>query len=290
MPKCCGGRGDAHYGWCAKVGGPGKRPTSPTQRLQAVGEKLAEPRRRRTQPGAALTHLVGSHVPRPTGLTVLHAVRTPEEERQRNEAARMRWSTYAGEVDWSKVEVEASVHDLWDMCKRGLPPAISFGYLPEVLEMYGVDFDMVESIIRSPQRVEIRPEYKTKRYPVLAFHRGDVMVVLGMRIPTKPWIIAIYVSPLLEHDTHRVGGTGGGGSRRSQGLPATLRASIRTLTMLGAEIPEDWETATDRAMPVMYKGADLGKIQVGHVEKRQVQSDYQRVLRKMHAIDRRQSG
>jgi hypothetical protein len=70
----------------------------------------------------------------------------------------------------------------------------------------------------------IRYTYKDKRYPVLGFHRGDVQVILGLRQPMTPKVIAAYATSLLAHDTHRVGHTGGGGSGRSvSGLPFNPR-------------------------------------------------------------------
>jgi hypothetical protein len=58
----------------------------------------------------------------------------------------------------------------------------------DVLATTGFVTEDVDAALRNPSRVEIRPESweKTKRYPVLAFYRGDVQVILGMRTPTKP--------------------------------------------------------------------------------------------------------
>lgn len=283
MPKrCCSGRGDAHFGWCRKVGGNGLRPGSNLERLVEI-RKLLAPRRG----GVEVRQAPAGKPSMEPGVNILRAVRTPEEERARQRDTQLTWSRYSGEVDWSKIEVEASAHQLQRACARGLPAAIPFGYHPKVLAMYGLDFPMMESVIRAPHRVEIRPESKQKGYPILAFHRGDVAVILGMQFPTKPAVIAVYVSPLLENDTYRPGGTGGGGARKKAGLPTSLQASVRTLRMVGIEIPENWDSTADKAVEASYKGKSLGKITVGVVSKQQVQSDYQRALRRKQAIDQR---
>jgi hypothetical protein len=229
-----------------------------------------------------LTHLTGSAVQRPTGVSVIHAVRSPQEEQARQ--ARMQWTAFEGDVDWAKIDPEASVVQLHDMCRRGLPRAIPFGYLPEVLALEGLSLPEVEATVRFPQRVEIRPETKRHRYPTLGFWRGDTVVILGMRTPVKPIVIAAYWTSLLSHDTHRVNAVGGGGARKKEGLPKTLRQSVQQLRIIGCDIPDEWETATT-PLPVTYHGKDLGKITVGaSVQRRTVESDFQRTLRRVQAI------
>lgn len=247
------------------------------------------PRRTTGQPAKALTHLLGSEAQQePAGVHVVPAVYTPEEAKARSAVHNMIWRRLEGTPDWGKVSVERSVGELHDACRNGLPGPIAYGYLPEVEELQGIDPELMDAALRNPQRVEIRPETKVKRYPVLAFHRGDMMVVLGMQIPTAPKVIACYVDSLLESDTYRRPapghGTGGGGSRRSQGLPSSLRASLKTLRMLGCLIPEEKEWGDAKTVDVEFRGQNLGRITVDKPAKSLLQSDYQRILRKVQAI------
>lgn len=201
------------------------------------------------------------------------------------------WTEATGTVDWDRYDVEASAFSLWVACAEGLPEAISFSYRDDVLALEGLNITTMETAVRFPDRVEIRPESRDKGYPILGFHRGDVMVVLGMRIPRSPAVIAAYWTALLGHDTHRVEHVGGGGAKRQtgQGLPKTIKQSIKQLTLHGAMICEDWETQPEKAVPVSYAGQDLGKITVVGVNRQQVETDYQRTLRKINAIKQREA-
>ncbi len=128
--------------------------------------------------------------------------------------------------DWDQVNLDDTAAKLCQLMRNGVPPAIRYSYSPDVLALYGVDLNLLEGALRHPERVEIRPESfnRDKRYPVLAFHRGDVQVILGLRQPVSPKVIAAYATSRLEHDTHRVGHTGSGGSKRSvSGLPSNPR-------------------------------------------------------------------
>lgn len=182
-----------------------------------------------------------------------------------------------------------SAHTLLEKFKHGLPMAIRYSHLPEVLALYGVDEQIMDAALRHPDRVEIRPESfdKDKRYPVLSFRRGDMLVILGLREPIRPKVIAAYASGLLMHDTHRVDYAGGGGAKRGEkGLPTNTKASVKALQIRGAKVDVDLRKTT---APVVYEGQDIGSIRIGvHVLKADVQSDYQRCLRRIHAIDRRE--
>jgi hypothetical protein len=147
---------------------------------------------------------------------------------------------------------------------------------------------VIAAVRQARQRVEIRPESwdKEKRYPILGFHKGDCMVVVGMRQPSTPRVIAAYWTSLLVGRPARVNRHGGGGAKKKVGLPSTPTATISRLTGMGAEIEGD--PVLSKTVKVTYKGQDLGKISCGAVTKSVVESDYQRCLRKMQAIDRRQ--
>jgi hypothetical protein len=95
--------------------------------------------------------------------------------------------------DWDQVNLDQTVIKLRDLMRNGVPQAIRYTYSDDVLALYGVDMNLLEAL-RQPERVEIRPESfdKAKRYPVLGFHRGDVTVILGLRQPVTPKVIAAY--------------------------------------------------------------------------------------------------
>ena len=193
------------------------------------------------------------------------------------------------DAQWQALrDFEGTVAAIRDRFAKGLPDTIRFTYMPEVLALEGMDFEIVEDALRNPERVDIAPETFDKKYPVLRFHRGDVCTVLGLRISTSPAIIAAYVDARLMHDTHRVSHTGGGGSKQTAGVPTNARALITALRNRGARLPDDVEEL--QSVEVIYKGQVLGKVSVGATTpKATIETDYQRTQRRMHAIDRRQS-
>lgn len=248
----------------------------------AVPVVKSEVRQRRVEPVQHIT----------PGVNVVPADRSAAEERERQQARRLQWTkALAGEPDWSRFDVMATASEILESLRGGLPGVFRVGYHPEVLALQGLDIGQVEAALRRPQYVEIRPESGEKKYPILGFRRGDVFVILGMRTPTSPIVIAAYWSSLLDSPTGRPFGqraaTGGGGSKKSAGLPTSPRALVTQLRARGGYVPENWELA-DKAVDVSYRGQDLGKITVGPgTGRKQVQTDYQRVVRKMQAIDRR---
>ena len=189
--------------------------------------------------------------------------------------------------DWDSVtDLEGACHALCTRFRQGLPMALGYSYMPDVLALEGMNPDSVESTLRVPERVEVAPESFDKKYAVLRFTRGDAMTVLGLREPTNPKIIAAYWGSKLANDTHRVNHTGGGGSKASVGLPGTVKAMLKQLRASGCVIVHE-ELSDDKTAPVLYHGQDLGKVTVGVAAKTVVQADYQRIVRKMQAIDRR---
>ncbi len=101
---------------------------------------------------------------------------------------------------------------------------------------------------------------KDKRYPVLGFYRGDVTVILGLRQPVTPKVIAAYATSLLQHDTHRVGHTGGGGGKRSaSGLPCNPRQVVSQLGFGGAQPAAPAPAAVTSASEADGKEARRGR-------------------------------
>jgi hypothetical protein len=190
----------------------------------------------------------------------------------------------------SDAELDSTAYQLLVKCMNGLPDEYGYDYKDDVLATAGFQHEDVDSALRNPDRVEIRPESwdKEKRYPILGFYRGDVCAILGMRIPAKPRVIAAYWQSLMLADTHRVGRVGGGGSKKQTGLPTRPTAAIERLRAKGAEIPDPGPD--EKPVTVMYHGQDLGKISTDRkTSKATVQSAYQRMLRKIEAIDRREA-
>lgn len=299
--KRCGARGDAHFGWCVSVGGPGYPPSKAPkvvdtalppedvltlakglQPALAAAPDLAPPKR-----GKLMVLHSPVHVIEP-GVRVV-STRTPQENAERLRRNELLWTAVSGDVDWGRFDIEATAHQLFESCQRGLPWAIAFGYHPDVLALQGLDLPQCEAAVRAPERVEIRPETGKKGYPILGFSRGDVKVILGMRAPTRPMVIAAYWTSLLAADEHRrPERVGGGGARKPGGLPTTVTALVKRLTEAGADVDEAWKTSGTAA--VKYHGQELGKVTTGPgADKRQVQQDWQRTTRKMHAIDQREA-
>lgn len=183
---------------------------------------------------------------------------------------------------------EMTVGYVHERCKNGLPDICDLHVHPDVLALYGVDLAMAESVVRNPAHVVIAPETFEKKYPVLRFRRGDLMAVVGFKHPRTPAMIAVYVDALLMPDDskpQRMGGAGGGGSRKRQGVPTRPTMLLKALKELGAtlEIDVDKQRAT-----VKFADQDLGQVEIADtVSKETVESSYQRMQRKIHAIQAR---
>lgn len=239
----------------------------------------APSRREKSAEAAALQQMVHEKEIKP-GVNVVSApTREPEPEPHV-------WVGDWENFDWDSVELNTSVVKLRDQLREGLPERVPFRFHADVLALQGFNLDAVEAAIRFPQRVEIRPETAEKRYPVLAFHRGDVVAILGMRNPVAPMCIAAYIVSRFDPDVYHgtVGSLGGGGAKKHGGLPTSVRAMIKQIRAAGGEVDDDPRHSTAE---VKYKGQCLGKVMTGVTSKQQVQSDYQRIVRKMHAIDQR---
>jgi hypothetical protein len=199
-----------------------------------------------------------------------------------------KWSPPQSTNGVSDADLDATAYQLLVKCMNGLPEEFGYDYKDDVLATAGFQQEDVDAALRNPQRVEIRPESwdREKRYPVLAFHRGDVSVILGMLTPAKPRVIAAYWTSLLGSDTHRVN------QARRRRVEEVGRAAVQPgqvmarLRAAGCEIPEPVD---EKPVDVTYKGQGLGKIMTARTTtKITAQADYQRTLRKMQAIDRRE--
>lgn len=297
---CCSGRDGAHFGWCATVGGCGCKPGSPehqtflirtaTAVARQATRKIADPVRKAQ--AKVLTALVGTggSRPEPARPVVVEEPATPP--------VTGRTVVGAGAIDpeWERLtddQLNLSAYRLQQLCEKGLPTHVPFEVWPEVEALDGYDDARVRGTLTHPSWVEVRPETKAKKYPVLGFHRGDVHVVMGFRTPSKPLVIACYWASALQHDTHRVAKTGGGGAKRSTGLPRNGDQVGKALTSMGCTLSEKVHTTggqTTWACTVTYAGQDLGCITQGPgVRREQAETDYQRTIRKVQAIDRRKA-
>lgn len=183
--------------------------------------------------------------------------------------------------------VKVTAHQVRMMCDSGIPVSVPFICTPDVLGLYGVPMGDAEACIRKPQWTEIRPESFDKKYPIIGFHRGDMTVIMGFRFLRKPAAMAIYIGSMLEHDTHRTPErTGGGGSKSKAFVPKTTPALIKVLKASGATAAPDVHS-TSGAYVVTFRGQVLGRI-TDKMNRAQVDSDYNRLRRKMQAITRQQ--
>ena len=220
----------------------------------------------------------------PTAASAVSELRKPQSQAQPDETLAADQAELIADLpSLPEDQLDRELFDLLTDYRAGM--SVPFSYHPDVLALYGLNTDEVETAVREPQRVEVRPESKTKGYPVLKFVRGDVQVIMGYRDRQRPAVIAAYWESLLGADVYRVERHGGGGKRGANGLPTNTGALMKRLRERGAQIEE----SDGRTASVSYNGQDLGKITVsGVVTKAQVASDYQRCIRKMHAIDSRE--
>jgi hypothetical protein len=193
--------------------------------------------------------------------------------------------------DWDGSDLDAKAWTLVDRLREGLGDVAPLGFHDDVTALNGVDLFQVESVVRHAERVEVDPSTAWKRYPILKFHRADNMVVVGFREPQLPLIIAAYFTSLIDADAtgsrqiHRATG-GGGGKRKTGGLPNTPSKLVAALRLAGCTVAEP--SGTDKVVAVTFKGADLGKVPVEPTTpKRTIESAYQRTVRRIQGIRQR---
>jgi hypothetical protein len=130
---------------------------------------------------------------------------------------------------------------------------------------------------------------KDRKYPVLRFRKGDLYVIVGFREPQKPMALGVYAQSRLDPDTHHTEAAGGGGSKTKRiSTPTTFVQLKKRIAALGCVLEE---SASDpEKVVVTYKDQELGKVQVGGTQNRvQIRSDWNRIERKVDAIDRRET-
>lgn len=215
----------------------------------------------------------------PVPVTVVSAdgkVRTVEEVGDAEEAA--------SAPPLTEDQMDRALFDTYSDCRAGLPLTLPYTLTADVKALEHYPEEAIDACVRNPEQVEVRPESKTKGYPVLKFRRGDVNVVMGFRNRTHPAVMRAEWGNLLAHDTYHVARHGGGGSRGSTGLPSGPAALKSRLRQMGAEITNE----TAKTATVTYQGQDLGQITVEKCPRATTHNDFQRMQRKIHAIDQRE--
>jgi hypothetical protein len=175
------------------------------------------------------------------------------------------------------IEQAQSATGLCDFLAGGLPEGAAYLYFPDVADMYGMDFDLVDSVIRNPQEVSVRPETVTKGYPVLKFARGDIQAIMGFKDPQLPMCIAVYFTHRLDHEDRH---TRSGGEQMRP--PSTGSALLRHLKGMGAEIKKNDARETAR---VTYKNQSLGQVSTRDHDRDAVRRDFERMARKIRGVD-----
>ena len=182
-------------------------------------------------------------------------------------------------------EMDKALFDLYMDVRSGYDGA--FGYHPDVESLQGLNKDEISTAVRQPERVEVRPESKAKGYPVIKFSRGDVNVVMGYRDRKSPAVIRAEWGWLLGHSQYQIDRHGGGGSKGSSGnsLPNTFAQLAGRLKIAGAEVTPN---ADGKTAVVSYKGQELGLVTKEKCPRATTHSDWNRMTRKIAAIDRRE--
>lgn len=191
-----------------------------------------------------------------------------------------------GRPPLSEEEMDKTLFQLLSDCRAGLPLTIQYTETSDVLGLEGYPKDAIDRAVRNPDRVEVRPESKDKGYPILRFAKGDVTVIMGFRFPKNPAVMRAEWDALLMNDTHRVNHTGSGGSRESTGLPNTPSALRSRLQQMGATVTP---SESGKAATVTYQGQNLGLMTLEKAPRATVHNDFQRMQRKMHAIDQKEA-
>lgn len=214
----------------------------------------------------------------------------PEEEDDR------RFVLLPGDGGFTTDDAEQFIAKAWRLAEivaAGVGDKVPLSFHDDVTALNGLDLEQVESVVRHAQRVEVDGSTGWKKYPILKFYRGDNMVVVGFREPTLPKILAAYFTSLIDADATGKGARmtgGGGGKRRTGGLPNTPTKLISALRAMHATVPDPGPT--DKVVAVTFNGQDVGKVPVDPAAgKKEIESAYQRTLRKIQAIrQREQSG
>lgn len=108
------------------------------------------------------------------------------------------------------------------------------GWLPEArdfVEDVGLDVEMIEAAVESPQRVELDPRTSAVGYDVKRLRRGDVEVVVGHSDPDNPMILFVrLLGPAQGQSGGRGSRSGGGGATKN---PSTVTDLVKRAQGLG---------------------------------------------------------
>ena len=217
---------------------------------------------------------------------VLWQAPTPAERPPEAEATWVLMPGIEQSSDWDGSDLADKAWRLAERIRTGLGDVAPLGFHDDVTALNGVNLEQVESVVRHAERVEVDASTAWKLYPILRFHRADNMVIVGFRDPMLPVIIAAYFTTLRDADaTGRLSPriTGGGGRRKTGGLPNTPAKLISAIRLLGASI--DDPTERDTVLTVTYEGCDLGKVPVERTTpKKDIENAWQRTRRRIEAL------
>jgi hypothetical protein len=185
--------------------------------------------------------------------------------------------SYGEDVDLSPVAAFAA--DLARQMSAGIPLDVEYKIHPNVLEMYGIDFEILDCALRSPTSVEIASETYEKGYTILRFHRADVMIAVGYRDPNEPMVLAHYAAGSLT------------GSRdmttnlyrpARRGLPRSPAQMLAKFVAMGARCERN---PSGNTASVYMGDQNLGSVTIDRMAAAQnVSADFIRIIRKIKAI------
>ncbi len=251
-----------------------KKPTPKPPQVPAVTPATPKPRAKKAAKKAAPPSFSEPSVPVPLAAAPVPPPVPAQREPQ--------WQVLPGSGEEQDPEkLAGAVYTLAQVCANGLPPEYPVTFHEDVLALSFVNPDEAETAMRHPERVVVAEQSREKGYPVLRFHKGSVTVVVGFKSRTTPSIIAVYYAETIARNGE--GAAGGGGKRQGMGVPKTTSQLIKALRELGVEFD------TEEEHPVVtFAGNDLGKITLTRVrQKAEVESDWQRIQRKVAAIRNR---
>lgn len=190
------------------------------------------------------------------------------------------------EYDW-QVDFTSKLFELMTRVKFGVGFKCPLRVSSDVTALHGVDVKQVIAVARRCDRVEVDASSATRKYPVLRMYVGDTISVVGFRQTVAPRIIAAYFRNQ-DLGSAKEKGVGGGGSRKQSGLPGSPSALLARIRNIGVEVPPDIHLMVS-TFEVIYKGQSLGTISLKPGPKSDFGNAWQRIQRRVNAIDRPRS-
>lgn len=186
------------------------------------------------------------------------------------------------------VDPDLSAYEASIELATGIPLDVPVTIADWIVDYPGYDAGIVDAVMCKPDRVEVDPETAVKGYPVLRFWKGDVCVVVMFPSNAEPFVPAWYATTkAMNNWTGPRALTGGGGPRRSVGMPTRPRQLIKRLTRMGAEVREVQGEAGTLKGQVTYMGQDVGDFRIEGAYPHETELNWQRLSRKIHAIYQR---